>query len=153
MPKGPSGEKRPADTNACAVKVGKIATGEVEETEYVAAGRKRSGEAGAAARKRTLSAARRREIGKIAAERRWGKTEAPMSEKQRLLDTLFNTEGREHLNLKFCRGFSDGILPEDLCREVNAAIFQAESGPVEARPRFGDGERKVVDLKEILPQH
>ena len=32
MPRGPKGEKRPADTNSCAVMVAKIATGEVEDT-------------------------------------------------------------------------------------------------------------------------
>ena len=31
MPRGPKGETRPADTNACAVMVAKIATGEVED--------------------------------------------------------------------------------------------------------------------------
>ncbi len=32
MPKGPKGEKRPADVIGAAVKVAKIATGEIEET-------------------------------------------------------------------------------------------------------------------------
>ena len=27
-----------------------------------------------------------------------------MTEKERLLRTLFETEGQEHLNIKFCRG-------------------------------------------------
>lgn len=31
MPRGPRGEKRPADTIGCAVMVAKIATGEIEE--------------------------------------------------------------------------------------------------------------------------
>ena len=31
MPRGPNGEKRPAHTVGCAVKVAKIATGEIEE--------------------------------------------------------------------------------------------------------------------------
>ena len=31
MPRGPKGEKRPADTNAAAVMIGKIATGEIED--------------------------------------------------------------------------------------------------------------------------
>ena len=31
MPKGPKGEKRPADVVGAAVKVAKIATGEIEE--------------------------------------------------------------------------------------------------------------------------
>ena len=32
MPTGPKGEKRPADVNACAVMIAKIATGEIEDT-------------------------------------------------------------------------------------------------------------------------
>ena len=31
MPRGPNGEKRPADVVGCAVTVAKIATGEIEE--------------------------------------------------------------------------------------------------------------------------
>ena len=34
MPRGPNGERRPADTVGCAVVVAKIATGETEETAY-----------------------------------------------------------------------------------------------------------------------
>jgi hypothetical protein len=32
MPRGPKGEKRPADVNARAVMIAKIATGEIEDT-------------------------------------------------------------------------------------------------------------------------
>ena len=35
MPKGPNGEYRPADVVGCAVRVAKVATGEVEEKETV----------------------------------------------------------------------------------------------------------------------
>lgn len=72
MPSGPNGEKRPADVNACAVMVAKIATGEIKEerveidTRRSAAGRK-----GAKARKRKLTAQRRSEIGRNAANARW----------------------------------------------------------------------------------
>lgn len=31
MPKGPNGEKRPADVNSAAVRIGKIATQQVDE--------------------------------------------------------------------------------------------------------------------------
>ena len=37
MPRGPNGERRPADVNACAVMVAKIATGEIEEDRTSAA--------------------------------------------------------------------------------------------------------------------
>lgn len=35
MPKGPNGEKRPADTIGRAVQVAKIATGEIEDTKHI----------------------------------------------------------------------------------------------------------------------
>lgn len=72
-----------------------------------------------------------------------------MSEKERLLHTLFESENREHLNLKFFRGFSDDISPEDLCREANSAIFQVEAGLVEVRPEFGDAGHKVLDVRKL----
>jgi hypothetical protein len=72
MPKGPKGEKRPADVIGAAVMVGRIATGEIGENPVVS-GRTRSGHAGAAARTATLSASRRSEIAKKAAEKRWKK--------------------------------------------------------------------------------
>jgi hypothetical protein len=72
MPKGPKGEKRPADVIGAAVMVMKIATGEIEETTVksesaaAALGRK-----GGAARARRLSKERRSEIARKAAKKRW----------------------------------------------------------------------------------
>ena len=71
MPKGPHGQKRPADTNACAVMVAKIATGEIEEAKSVAPGRRKSGVAGSKARAEKLTSEERREIAKTAAAARW----------------------------------------------------------------------------------
>jgi hypothetical protein len=71
MPKGPNGEKRPADGIGCAVLVGRIATGEIEEQIAPPSGRKKSGEAGAKARAKNLSGERRSEIAKAAASARW----------------------------------------------------------------------------------
>jgi hypothetical protein len=79
MPRGPKGEKRPADVIGAAVMIGKIATGElVEETESdanqgkdpaaVSLGRK-----GGQARAAGLSPKRRKEIAKKAAKSRWSK--------------------------------------------------------------------------------
>lgn len=77
MPKGPRGERRPADVVGCAVRVMQIATGEVEEKlgppsaakEYMRKGGLKGGKARAA----KLSPARRRAIAKKAAAKRWGK--------------------------------------------------------------------------------
>jgi hypothetical protein len=77
MPQGPKGERRPADVNARAVMIAKIATGEIEDVRptpesegkdpaAVALGRK-----GGAARSAALSAKKRAEIAKKAAQTRW----------------------------------------------------------------------------------
>ena len=69
MPKGPRGEKRPADVIGNAVKVMRIATG--EEEEKLPSNKRKSGIAGSAARAKTLSKTRRQEIAKKAAKARW----------------------------------------------------------------------------------
>ena len=74
MPKGPKGEKRPADVIGNAIRVAKIATGEEEETltddgkdkAAVSLGRR-----GGKARAEKMSADRRTEIAKKAAISRW----------------------------------------------------------------------------------
>jgi len=71
MPRGPKGEKRPADVIGNAVHVMRIATGEVEEKpkeESIAA---ELGRKGGRARASTLSAKRRKEIARKAAASRW----------------------------------------------------------------------------------
>ena len=77
MPKGPKGEKRPADVIGAAVKVMQIATGEVEEdigdkTEKNSAAQE-LGRLGGQARAEKLSKKRRVDIARQAANKRWGK--------------------------------------------------------------------------------
>ena len=67
---GPNGEKRPADVLANALHVAKIATGEIEET-YVDETKRPGGKTGGRARAAALSAERRQQIAKEAAEVRW----------------------------------------------------------------------------------
>jgi len=71
MPRGPQGQKRPADAIGCAVIVAKIATGEIEEDLAKPSGKVRSGKAGAKARAEKLTGPERREIAKRAAAARW----------------------------------------------------------------------------------
>ena len=77
MPKGPKGQKRPADVIGNAVRVMRIATGEITEDAprpedegkdpaAVALGRK-----GGEARAKTMGAKKRKEIAKRAATARW----------------------------------------------------------------------------------
>jgi hypothetical protein len=70
MPKGPKGEKRPADVIGAAITVAKIATGEIEEAKRPTRGRS-GGKRGGPARASTLDAERRREIARKAARARW----------------------------------------------------------------------------------
>jgi len=79
MPTGPKGEKRPADAVARAVKVAKIATGEIEEDkpEDETKGKDEAavsmGKRGGKARASKLTPEQRAEIARKAAQKRWGK--------------------------------------------------------------------------------
>jgi hypothetical protein len=73
MPKGPQGQRRPADVIGAAVKVMRIATGEeAEDTPSPASAAAQLGKLGGAARARNLTAERKAEIAKVAAAKRWG---------------------------------------------------------------------------------
>ena len=75
MPKGPRGEKRPADVIGNAVRVMKIATGEEEDTrEPVASAAAQLGKLGGAARAKAMTPERRAEIARDAATKRWKKS-------------------------------------------------------------------------------
>jgi hypothetical protein len=75
MPRGPRGEKRPADVIGNAVKVMRIATGEETEElpepgkEYA----RKGGLIGGKARAKALTPKQRAEIARTAAEARWKK--------------------------------------------------------------------------------
>ena len=76
MPRGPKGEKRPADVIGAAVMIGRIATGEIEEggvpeTKAAAALGRRGGNARAA----SLTPEQRSEIARAAAAARWKKSD------------------------------------------------------------------------------
>lgn len=76
MPKGPKGERRPADAIGNAIMIGRIATGEIEDlttddgknAAAVALGRM-----GGKARAAGMTAKKRSEIATKAAKSRWGK--------------------------------------------------------------------------------
>jgi hypothetical protein len=71
MPRGPQGQKRPADVIGAAIMVAKIATGEIEETLKTPSGKVRSGKAGGKARAEKLTKEERSTIAKRAAGARW----------------------------------------------------------------------------------
>ena len=73
MPRGPRGEKRPADVIGAAIMVAKIATGEIEDTKGKALNRAKGGYVGGRKRAEKLSGAKRSEIARKAAVSRWSK--------------------------------------------------------------------------------
>lgn len=79
MPKGPKGEKRPADVVGNAVHIMRIATGEIEEDTEPDDGKdpnaKALGRKGGQARAEKITPERRAEIARKAAAKRWGKPE------------------------------------------------------------------------------
>jgi hypothetical protein len=76
MPRGPKGEKRPADVIANAVHVMRVATGEIEEANESAAAAlgRRGGLKGDKARAAKMTAEQRRAAAKKAVEARWRKS-------------------------------------------------------------------------------
>jgi hypothetical protein len=78
MPKGPKGQRRPADVVSNAVHLMKIATGEIKELSQADDGKDKAavelGRRGGTARAKSLSARKRREIAEGAASARWKKT-------------------------------------------------------------------------------
>lgn len=75
MPRGPRGEKRPADVIGNAVRVMQIATGEVQDNPLEAGKEfnRKGGLIGGPKRAAKLSKKRRTEIASKAANTRWGK--------------------------------------------------------------------------------
>jgi hypothetical protein len=73
MPRGPRGEKRPADVIGAAVMIAKIATGEVVENPPVDSPAEALGRKGGRARAAKLSDKKRKEIASKAAKARWKK--------------------------------------------------------------------------------
>jgi hypothetical protein len=74
MPRGPKGERRPGDVIGAAIMVGRIATGDFEEsegTEQVREAARKGGLKGGPERAAKLAPGRRAEIAKKAAKARW----------------------------------------------------------------------------------
>ncbi len=75
MPTGPKGQKRPADAIGAAIMVGKIATGEIDESAPTEDGKNAAavalGRMGGKARAEGMTAKRRKEIASKAAKKRW----------------------------------------------------------------------------------
>jgi hypothetical protein len=73
LPKGPRGERRPADVIGAAIMIAKIATGEITEDQKVKSAAAELGSKGGKARAKSLTPKKRKEIAKGAAKARWTK--------------------------------------------------------------------------------
>ncbi len=74
MPKGPRGEKRPADAIGLAVMIGKIATGEIEDDrDDLKSDAAQLGSKGGKKRAENMTPERRSEIAKAGAAKRWSR--------------------------------------------------------------------------------
>lgn len=72
MPKGPRGERRPADAIGRAVHIAKIATGEIEdERDGLSSAAAELGRKGGKKRAENMTPERRKEIARKAADARW----------------------------------------------------------------------------------
>ena len=71
MPKGPRGEKRPADAIGRAVMIAKIATGEIEDERPLSSAAAELGSKGGKKRAENMTPERRKEIAQKAAAKRW----------------------------------------------------------------------------------
>lgn len=62
-----------------------------------------------------------------------------MSDKKRLLDSLFSNEKREHVNIKFFRAASaDNVTVEAFCAAVNKTLFLVDNGLVVGSSSFSE---------------
>ena len=128
MPKGPNGQKRPADSIGCAVSVARIATGEQEDTAFVTPNRRKSGLAGAKARNETLSAHERSRNAEAAAKARWNGMEVVMNQNvENATRELFATSERGTRDIKYFFQTGDNTA-EQLADYRNRAVAQIESG-------------------------
>lgn len=75
MPKGPQGQKRPADVIGAAIHIARIATGEIEDKKPIEGKEyaQKGGLKGGAARAKALSPEKRSAIARKAAKKRWNK--------------------------------------------------------------------------------
>jgi hypothetical protein len=79
MPKGPRGEKRPADVVGAAIRVARISVGDEPDDRQDAPApspAQQLGKLGGAARAKALTAKRRKEIARKAAAKRWEEKKA-----------------------------------------------------------------------------
>lgn len=144
MPRGPNGEKRPADTIGAAVKVARIATGEVKDDVRSLSGRVRSGKAGGNARASSLGAEERTAVAKKAATARWKegglKMNVYQTEQQKLAARFQAMKENGLKDLKFFFGKVSEATTDEFCEEVNRLYRLVEEGKYTDVDDWEDGK-------------
>jgi hypothetical protein len=132
--------------------VGQVATGDAEESGYEAPGRKKSGEAGAAARSHRLSSAERKAVAKAAAEVRWKEKDMSANIADPLAGLLFG-HGRELVNLKLLRGDLPHVTEKELREEAHSALLQVQLGQAVPHADFPeDRNANRIDVAQLATQ-
>jgi hypothetical protein len=146
MPKGPNGEKRPADVIGGAIMVGRIATGEIEDDGYAVPGRKASGISGAKKRSENLTPSRRAAIAKKAAAARWGWKEVEMVADKDGIDAFVFADGVELADFRCFRGDRADVDPADIKAQVHSAFMQRKMkrATISSDPPTAPGEPQNV---------
>jgi hypothetical protein len=137
MPKGPNGEKRPADVIGNAIMVGRIATGEMEDIPASKSGRVKSGIAGGNARAAALNQGERREIAMKAAKSRWND--------ERRRDMTNTNNACEQLAALYKKKASEGL--------IDAKYFVSNVGDVAKEIVFAEALRfdEAVERGDTTP--
>ena len=146
MPKGPQGQKRPADTVACAAVVARIATGEEEESDIMIPKKEIQGRKGGEARAQSLEPAKRKAIARRAANSRW-KTErettmTKKTERQTLFDRFQSMQKDGLTDMKFQLGKVGESTADAVYAEVNRLLDNVEDGKVQEMAPWGDDRPK-----------
>ena len=148
MPKGPQGQKRPADSVANAVMVARIATGEIEEANIMSPNVEIRGRKGGEARARSLKPTERSEIAKRAASSRWNRKGSDMTrqtERQRLVERFQSMKAQDGLtDMKFHLGRVSEATTEAVCAEVNKLLDNILDDKVQRLTSWGDSRRKAL---------
>ena len=149
MPKGPNGQKRPADVIGDVVTPGRVGTCEASgEVRYVASNTETTSASGKA-RAQHLFRGERSKIAKAGAKAIWKEERrAEMTHEEQLMNALFGNPQRELVDIKFFLSQGIDVTREDVCREAVKMLEQMDAGEG-ADSTFAE-EFEQKDVRELF---
>jgi hypothetical protein len=72
----------------------------------------------------------------------------PQSQREKLLDRLFGNPNVKVVNFKIDRGERPASA-EEICRQINGALDQVESGEIVPTDDFPEDDEATIDVREI----